>query len=625
MTPRVPGPRPACPLGHEGSISIHGRRVRRDGKFARLRFRCVPFDGSAAHTFTPGLRVHAGHEVGVSECPACQHQADLVSGAAIRSGSTFALLDAAELLVQVGAGGSLRLTSQRRRADSGLRMDPFDETSREATLAADYLDVVGPAVVPALRPATWLAYVALDSLPLEMLVRAAEAAALQLPTGTRGGAVLAATGAVSPDRKMRAWSARFGGTQNQVAWMDFLRSLPGQPEWVVADRAGAITAAVTAVWPDAVLYPCEHHLRGNIMKAARADGVAGAHLPKREPLAEVVAKCLFDPEAWDELVRQARRLGAPTLGAWLRANRVLVRRDMFAMREAFPNAPRGNGSVEAVCSHLKAALGTRTANFRNAERLDMVIELMAANSAGRANMTSYVRLLKERFGADGSMLPSGRSWDSQHDRAGQPSSVAQAIAVSLMAQPPTPPPSNAHNNANTFRRHAKGVKVARGAKPIVITAGASGVGSIQVRGRRLTDFPRLVAEWDPDNELAPRQVKAGSALDAKWICATCGHHWIAKVGQRASRASGCPKCRGVRVPANKSLAALFPTIAAEWDPQANGKRTPSDITPASEVSATWRCLDFPGVHAPYAMRVRTRTSREIGCPVCRRLERDANR
>lgn len=73
--PRTEGvTRPPCPRGHEGSVQLNGYILSRSTAHERPRYRCVPYDGTPPHRFSPLLptrhELHTGS--GSHECEACE-------------------------------------------------------------------------------------------------------------------------------------------------------------------------------------------------------------------------------------------------------------------------------------------------------------------------------------------------------------------------------------------------------------------------------------------------------------------------------------------------------------------------------------------------------------------------
>lgn len=56
----------------------------------------------------------------------------------------------------------------------------------------------------------------------------------------------------------------------------------------------------------------------------------------------------------------------------------------------------------------------------------------------------------------------------------------------------------------------------------------------------LVQFPDLLSEWSPRNEISPGDVFAKSGLKVWWLCSK-GHEWRSSIASRAN-GSGCPSC-----------------------------------------------------------------------------------
>ncbi len=139
--------------------------------------------------------------------------------------------------------------------------------------------------------------------------------------------------------------------------------------------------------------------------------------------------------------------------------------------------------------------------------------------------------------------------------------------------------------------------------------------------------PELVSELDYERNgtFDPTGIAAKSSLRVWWRCPACGHTWRATVGSRAA-GHGCPECYGQRrreqgprvVAVDRSLQALYPGVAAEWDRARNGGLDPAAISPMSKQNAWWQCGTC-GHTWPAVVHNRTRGH---GCPRCG-LERRA--
>lgn len=130
-----------------------------------------------------------------------------------------------------------------------------------------------------------------------------------------------------------------------------------------------------------------------------------------------------------------------------------------------------------------------------------------------------------------------------------------------------------------------------------------------------TRYPDLAAQWDTERngDLVPWAVTVSSNRRVWWRCPQ-SHSYQAPVAARTGRETGCPYCAGRRVlPGFNDLATRYPDLAAQWDQEGNGARTPQDVTPGSHYRAWWRCQS--GHRWQAAVFSRT-GSRPTGCPAC---------
>jgi hypothetical protein len=106
----------------------------------------------------------------------------------------------------------------------------------------------------------------------------------------------------------------------------------------------------------------------------------------------------------------------------------------------------------------------------------------------------------------------------------------------------------------------------------------------------------------------PTKFSAGSDQKFEWVCSK-NHRWLASIGNRALRGTGCPDCANTNRNPNygSNLAIDFPEIASEaheWDP--------SQITATSKLKKSWKCSRG---HI-YELSPQERTYRNYGCPFC---------
>jgi len=125
-------------------------------------------------------------------------------------------------------------------------------------------------------------------------------------------------------------------------------------------------------------------------------------------------------------------------------------------------------------------------------------------------------------------------------------------------------------------------------------------------------FPQVARQWHPEKNgsLTPADVLPATNRKVWWRCAE-GHEWRTTPNMRTTRGTGCPYCTGMKVVFEKSLAAIFPAIAAEWHPTLNQRRVPGEVSPHSNRRVWWLC---PHGHAyPSTIRNKVKGS---GCPDC---------
>ena len=105
----------------------------------------------------------------------------------------------------------------------------------------------------------------------------------------------------------------------------------------------------------------------------------------------------------------------------------------------------------------------------------------------------------------------------------------------------------------------------------------------------------LQQEWDhaANAHLGEVVIKPHSHRKVWWRSGWCKtgqpHRWQATVSHR-SHGTGCPYETGKAVCPCNDLAHSHPEVAAEWDWEANGERTPETVTASSSnTKAAWRC------------------------------------
>lgn len=116
--------------------------------------------------------------------------------------------------------------------------------------------------------------------------------------------------------------------------------------------------------------------------------------------------------------------------------------------------------------------------------------------------------------------------------------------------------------------------------------------------------PDILTEWADVRR--PEDFTLGSSKPVAWRCVVCGHGWETSVQKRVA-GRGCPACAGKVVNPDRSLAALYPILAAELIGDA------TSVLPGSGKRANWRCSvcshEWSAVIANRALKAR-------GCPAC---------
>lgn len=110
-------------------------------------------------------------------------------------------------------------------------------------------------------------------------------------------------------------------------------------------------------------------------------------------------------------------------------------------------------------------------------------------------------------------------------------------------------------------------------------------------------------------------IKPKSGKNVWWTCDQCPdghlHSWEASIKNRTA-GGGCPQCRGRKVCRHNSLATKAPSVAAQWDHEANSG-TPGGVISQSHQAVGWLC-DACG--HKWTAQVSARVSRNTGCPQC---------
>lgn len=652
--------RPRCPEHPENKIWLDGyERCRWSDAHRRPRYRCVTPEGRKGHAFSLPVAVRQPtqrHPDSGAACPTCEHVYARHEG--VRTGRDFVFghVEIARLFLRIGEGMSLRAASRELRAS--VFRSPPQGTSRQANLAVDYLDAFAPAVVAALHPTAWPRVLVLDARTLftrgyrSTRDRGTDEAWVgELKAGT----ILVALDGTS--RRPEPCLMRVAGAKDTESWRTFFATLEGAPEVVVADLDAAIARAVRETWPDAVLLPSRYHLAALMRDRALTDGVPARvrlespvelarPLPwtgeraKRwgpHPLHEAMLDALRGPAEWSAFLTLVERHVPPErleLRGWIATNEPLIRRG-WAVASRHRGLPLSTGALEGSVGEWLAPIARRAGRWQNARRLDLVLALLTLRARGEAREARYARIVRDAFAAHGnrSHLPheevraslSGerprgwwRTWKDHGERS-LPRLVREADRRWRRRAASDHAARVKERLAERYAAEADlrarlGLPMPPSGRPRRPRADQAG----SVRGRRLADYPDLMAEWawDVNGELDPATLAAGSAQRVAWRCLLDpAHVWETRVSGRTYGASACPYHMGIRVHPAESLAAYYPWLAREWHPTLNTLR-PDQVTRASAREVVWRCE----LGHEWSAAVYQRTLSGSGCPDCYRLE-----
>ena len=130
--------------------------------------------------------------------------------------------------------------------------------------------------------------------------------------------------------------------------------------------------------------------------------------------------------------------------------------------------------------------------------------------------------------------------------------------------------------------------------------------------------PALQQQWDhaANAHIGNVNIAPGSGRKVWWICDQCPdghlHRWEARVASRTS-GTGCPQCSGRKVCKHNSLATKAPSVADQWDYEANDGR-PDSVVAQSNRRVGWLCgaCGHKWSQTPGQRVCKTKK----GCPMC---------
>ena len=354
----------------------------------RQRYRCVKPDGSF-HRFVGegGLSRTRG---GGHSCDECDRALDVDGGPDAPWHSRYLVKEVATALWSLAGGVSYTDAASRlrRRAwgDDGAEKRA-ETTVASGQMVADWLSKFGPIVAAPYEETEWPETVVLDSTRFLYTDRFTGAS-------NQLFCVLAAWGYPAGERRGRLWRLRAYPLQNGPTWEQFLAELPGRPELVVIDRDYGAIGGVQARWgtgrKGVPIHLCEHHLYARGKDAL----VKGGHKAFGDPLQKALNTALTSPEGWEEFYRLAVQAGGPP-ARWARHWNKRMRTQ--TKRRASIPEHYANGAVEAPLEEVKRVLGKRRWTFRNAARMNLLLELVRIRYNRTATEADFIKTLRRQL------------------------------------------------------------------------------------------------------------------------------------------------------------------------------------------------------------------------------------
>jgi hypothetical protein len=200
--------------------------------------------------------------------------------------------------------------------------------------------------------------------------------------------VLAAWGYPEGAKRGRLWALEASPSDDEEAWLRFLRRLARRPELVVYDSDKAIHSAVRRKWPMVPIHLCEHHLYVNAKKHLREDGQEGWGNTYRTLLRAAGQS----PEGWAAF-RQAV-LASPELGKTRKWVRHWDRQLTAQTGRRAGMAPHySTGALDPHIAVVRQLLERRAWTFRNLARMNALLGLVRLHVNRRDVPADWAKLL----------------------------------------------------------------------------------------------------------------------------------------------------------------------------------------------------------------------------------------
>jgi len=171
----------------------------------------------------------------------------------------------------------------------------------------------------------------------------------------------------------------------------------------------------------------------------------------------------------------------------------------------------------------------------------------------------------------------------------------------------------------------------------IVTSRTQGAGCPYCSGSKVCQHntlarkaPQVAQFWDAkmNHPLSPNQVIVFSTFRAHWKCNVCFHEWQARVTEKATYKTGCPKC--AKANGNKradgsrqkqpTFAKAKHALLEQWDHEKNRENgnVPDNTSLQSNKRIWWRCHACPKgqMHSWQAWPSNRTGKRATGCPFC---------
>lgn len=397
---------PACPIPqHSGSrVAAHGvYRPAHGGRpcthHARVRYRCRP-KGLPPHTFSTGRRLPRD-----GDCDECIREFHRYDGPPAPRGFMHVTNDITRGLMYAGEGHSYAKAGRLVRAKSQvIRFHPKRAKQPEWGgtdwgLVADWVELYSRVVTKGALLEEWPA----AGLIVDQVTFAAGtqwrndfSGRIQIRTSW---SIICGMAPYGPGNRLRMVLMRaYPSKSGNAAYEHFFRQLAGQPAFIVSDRERAIVSASQKVWPGIVnryAFDKLDLMLTDLLMKNRLRGDTLWDLKGQWDSRDKQYVSIFKDQArWNRWIAEARARRADPfvrdIADWADAYEPLV----LAQLGAMPYWPNEAAPLEHAQEMLRNSFKLRSFVTRNQIRTNLLLDLMTAHLAERANHKAYTLRLR---------------------------------------------------------------------------------------------------------------------------------------------------------------------------------------------------------------------------------------